>query len=531
MKSKTNISIVDNAKIRRKSDIIIGKKGEFPSGDILDANATKELVDNVAESVQAITDMAPEDFDTLKEAADAVNDLQEQIEAAKNCINVTYSEIVALRDTDKLIPGQFYRITDYVTTVSVGITNARSAGHQFDILVRADSGNTLNEQAWAVRHEGDTYFKDARLEAWEMKYRLDNVDFSQRKGTVARTRFGLTITSLGTVDINGTAYVQWNRPSTSNSDGYTRIISLTKEVGAELDLYNHVTGEINVNYPDTITSIVADITEDGKGTITWMKDEHGNECPYDFKNIQYKRYMTTDSVSGRTGLDGKYMIAAISSCPQYLSMEDVEDFIWAYTFSSNSAGGEQTDYSLTAQRQVHDNVMKSYSGGLPNNVMFGENTHSNSFGFDCYNNSLCNNCYSNSWGYYCHSNSLSSSCHNNCFGDNYQYNSLGNNCYSNSWGYHCNKNSLHDWCYQNSWGDDCNNNSWTSYCSNNVVFNGVEYTQIITQYVKNVQVLTGVKGGVNTRQTLPFAASKTYTQVAAMTSAGTLKIYVPGDLA
>lgn len=80
MKSKTNISIVDNAKIRRKSDIIIGKKGEFPSGDILDANATKELVEDkisdVAESVQAITDMAPEDFDTLKEAADAITSLQ-----------------------------------------------------------------------------------------------------------------------------------------------------------------------------------------------------------------------------------------------------------------------------------------------------------------------------------------------------------------------------------------------------------------------------------------------------------------------
>ena len=31
-------------------------------------------------------------------------------------------------------------------------------------------------------------------------------------------------------------------------------------------------------------------TPAGKGVIYYMKDEHGNECPYDFKNIQFKRY-------------------------------------------------------------------------------------------------------------------------------------------------------------------------------------------------------------------------------------------------
>ncbi len=191
MKSKTNISIVDNAKIRRKSDIIIGKKGEFPSGDILDANATKELVDNVAESVQAITDMAPEDFDTLKEAADAVNDLQEQIEAAKNCINVTYSEIVALRDANKLISGQWYRITDYVATTTQ--TDTRSANHPFDILVQAIDGSHLKEDAYAALHEGDAYFANSKLEAWKLNYCLDNdterfgwADTENGKGVIYR---------------------------------------------------------------------------------------------------------------------------------------------------------------------------------------------------------------------------------------------------------------------------------------------------------------------------------------------------------
>ena len=99
-------------------------------------------------------------------------------------VKATYEEMTEMRSQGKLIPGQYYQITDYMTTVNEAtITNARSAGHPFDILVRADSATVLNEQAWAVRHEGDTYFKDARLEAWQLKYRLDNVQWSKQAGT------------------------------------------------------------------------------------------------------------------------------------------------------------------------------------------------------------------------------------------------------------------------------------------------------------------------------------------------------------
>ena len=34
-------------------------------------------------------------------------------------------------------------------------------------------------------------------------------------------------------------------------------------------------------------------TENGKGVIYYMKDEFGNEAPYDFKNVQFKRYLIT----------------------------------------------------------------------------------------------------------------------------------------------------------------------------------------------------------------------------------------------
>ena len=88
-------------------------------------------------------------------------------------IPITYDELKQLRDTNMLAPGQQYRITDYVTTVA-NYNNAWSAGHPFDIIVTADSNNKLNEDARAIQREGDEYFKESKLESWELKYCLDN---------------------------------------------------------------------------------------------------------------------------------------------------------------------------------------------------------------------------------------------------------------------------------------------------------------------------------------------------------------------
>lgn len=86
--------------------------------------------------------------------------------------SVTYAELVNLRANGKLFTGSYYRITDYVTTTSQA--NTLSANHQFDIIVLALTNDTLSEQAWAIHHEGDTYFQNSHLEAWQIWYCLDN---------------------------------------------------------------------------------------------------------------------------------------------------------------------------------------------------------------------------------------------------------------------------------------------------------------------------------------------------------------------
>ena len=85
---------------------------------------------------------------------------------------ITHSELVKLRNENKLLPGTFYRITDYECTTIQADT--RSANHPFDIIVQALDEHTLSENAQAIQHDDDTYFADAKLEAWQLKYALDN---------------------------------------------------------------------------------------------------------------------------------------------------------------------------------------------------------------------------------------------------------------------------------------------------------------------------------------------------------------------
>ena len=85
---------------------------------------------------------------------------------------VTYEELKALRDNKQLEAGMKYRITDFVTETKQ--TNTRSAKHPFDVIVTALDAATLSEEAMAIPHEGDTYFRYANLASWKIWYSLDN---------------------------------------------------------------------------------------------------------------------------------------------------------------------------------------------------------------------------------------------------------------------------------------------------------------------------------------------------------------------
>ena len=95
-------------------------------------------------------------------------------------IEITYADLVDLRNENTLTPGRFYRIVDYITTTTQ--VETKSAGHQFDIIVLALSKNTLSEDAWAVPH--DFYKKDENGN--DISNNVDNCKFNE-DGTIKTT--------------------------------------------------------------------------------------------------------------------------------------------------------------------------------------------------------------------------------------------------------------------------------------------------------------------------------------------------------
>ena len=477
----------------------------------------------------------------VKTIVGAINELWQKFnDYLKGIQHVTYTQLVLLRDNGKLIAGQWYRITDYMTTVANDM-EARSAGHPFDLLVMAINEDTISEEAKAVKSLRDSngYFDNANINAWKVWYCLDN-DI---------TRF------------------QW-----------------------------------------------AD-TENGKGVIWRMIDEWQNDCPYDFKNVQFKRYKVTpttpvpDDVEEQQSLaelDGTYI--GTNAEMKSLTVEDYDDFVWVYTFSLGDRLSTPVDASLMGyvnNEQGEGYGYKGYYGDnviLPctchqtiddeqqsvfclnnvvwftNNVRYrslicgnrvesecinmtlsGHGTHikhdcqniimgdgclGNTIGVGCFlctfgnycsGNTFGNDCYNNTFGNDCDNNTFGNNCNNNTFGNSCNNNTFGNDCYNNTFGNYFQWNTFGNGCYYNTFGNSCNNNTFGNNCRLITVHGGVEYVSITggstsSSYVQNAQILNGTHGSdISNRLQISFQEDVSYCQFAGQNSSGVLKIWTPAD--
>ncbi len=403
----------------------------------------------------------------------------EKLEMPENDTNsVTWAQLKEMRDNALLDPGMLYRITDYQCTTSQADT--RSAGHLFDVVVQALGPDTLSERAWAMPHDGDEYFQDSKLEAWQLWYCLDN---------------------------------------------------------------------------DTSRFAWAD-AEDGKGVIWRMVDEWGNDCPYDFKNIQFKRWAVTGLSKGSDEMkaaliydadDNPFYFGIYNSvygdvvAPINAEIDDLTNWAWHYTFHGwrKAADGELTPYDKSSEqftapdefkqwsaeeyeeagttdickdnilghnldRNVMDNegssLYRDAAEELPNNVFMsmsycyydeeegwsysfdetysnrlGDKCYNNTFGNGCYNNTFGSNCYSNTFGNSCYNNTFGNYCHDNTFGNYCQSNTFGNGCSYNTFGNDCYRNTFGNWFNQNTFGNGCSYNTFGNYCCYNTFGNGCHY--------------------------------------------------------
>lgn len=462
-------------------------------------------------------------------------------------VDTTWAELKSMRDNSQLTVGCLYRITDYETIIS-GV-DVQSAGHVFDIVVLATDVNMLSEDAMAVHSERDTegYFANSKLEAWELKYCLDNDTSRFAWASVEGEQWIISV-------FETTVYMSLVSTDDHTYDGFPYKFTASVEglfvefYFAHLELQEGeefipnkmvINGEIQENAP--ITQIIHNNTPEGKGVIWYMNDEFNNLCYYDFKNVLFKRSLiiaTKENPSeNECAFYGKY--AGQTMMEQPLLPEgyaiDPNDSKYLYTFSVIVADGSVKDNSigldLTSEGMgiIHScnlNQIKAnedeYSFILNlNDIVFVSTYNSiedmqnivqigNTFGTLCSYNTFVNKamenifgsyCYGNSFGNYCEHNSFGNDCslntfNNNCslnsFGNGCQYNLLGELCFYNSFGNNSTGNLLGYGCANNSFGKQCNGNSFGNNCEHNSFGNGCKYNDIFDS-AEYITVFEGVQ--------------------------------------
>ena len=257
----------------------------------------------------------------------------------------------------------------------------------------------------------------------------------------------------------------------------------------------------------------------GKGVIYWMKDEFGNECGYDFKNIQFKRWNVTDSVEGRN-VNG-YM-GVLDNLAEGLTIDDEDDWRWAYTFDSN---GVDASLKVVGNVVALDNVIgetMDWKGkrSLAGNVFYGH-ARKNVLGYNCDNNTF-HEADDNTLGNECDANAIMTM----------RLNTIGNNFSENS-GVLLQNNTMGNSVYINKWktvsetniGNFVTYNAWENV-DYSTIGNGIEST-VIESAVGYVQILDGVSGASASPMTIPFVAG-TDSQCAGMMG-GAVKVWKPAE--
>ena len=555
--------------------------------DLSDISKKQDKTDNsLLTTAKNIVDAINEIWGNLNELWNRMTDY------LKGIYHVTWEELKELRDTGKLVPGHRYRITDYITTIA-NDPEARSAGHPFDIIVLATATDTLSEEAHAIRSARDTdnYFADANLNAWKLWYCLDNDNtrfaFANKDGIPSYPQDATIQFVWRTKDITADTNVSFNLYHEDNGnlfamengeddlyaselfegDNHVFYAATLRELLDEgMDMSSLISfgvkviddglwnegSYIEIRCNDAIvgtfmangspyTSQAYDLAtlfdpskqlQLGKGVIYRMIDEWNNDCPYDFKNVQFKRYRVIDvSANGELSeLDSKYY--GYNDYMTNLEIEDENDFVWAYTFSFVDDDGNWLDYSLKREDAIYTesefgdwgylhqfkkgrceyNLIRHcyaavtiddacYRALALNNIVlistidelcglsgemllneFGtgnynmtvkDNPEKNAFGNKCYNNIVGS--YGNTFGNGCWGNTFGNGCSWNTFGNNCYYNTFGNGCEGNTFGNDCYENTFGNYFYSNTFGNGCSWNTFGNGCDSNTFGNGCSW--------------------------------------------------------
>lgn len=388
--------------------------------------------------------------------------------AVTPAISTTYANLVSLRNSGSLIPGQQYRITDYKTTTTT--TNTSSANHYFDVIVTADSTNKLNEEAKATQSARDTanYFTNCNLNAWKIWYCLDN----------DTNRFEWADSTSGT----GVIYRMIDE---KNNDVPYDFKNIRFKLGLTNGLYNSSASTLSWVYTFNAYDKNNSVIEDA-----WKACEKSaeNEC---YNNIIKPYYNGSKQALNK------------------IIFTNVYDSHYYFTCFSNTFG-----------YNCYDNIFSNSCfgntfGDMCANNTFGERCSSNTFGIDC-----CTNIFGN----YIMLNIFGDSFSINVLGSKYTRNTFGEHCTHIYFTSDTETNQTkYDGYRYNHFGDNC---EYICFKGEGTLTDGTGSARFIQNY-NFAQGLCGTSDGF---LTINGVRNRDFETKVAKNSLGELKTYCEADL-
>lgn len=492
------------------------------------------------------------DTDTLDNyyTTDQVDELLEEF-SPNNMIETTWTNLRSLRDSSQLVKGAWYRITDYnFVTTRLGI---QSGNHQFDIVLLAISESMLSESGYACKHAGDHYFEREVTEGGiEWLYTLYVDDYVESygdepvdhaddihstdvfcdSGVLPHPGTGDDVPVLyktdtgeysidepdyddayfyeGTYDLDGDEYDMWGKYEYDHDNEewvFMQQYALTPIVVEDGELITSPIPEtkivpVNMNAWELKYCLDNDkelfnwAETDGKGVIYYLKDEFGNEAPYDFKNILFQRKnitsvssndlsIFTQGENSHLGLLSNYGITCGDNNYYYYTFDTPFNAGNDSSLFGDSAYNTIKPYILAGQRLINNIVL-----GVANNNTIGSNCHDLTLWGTVGENNLTYNCYnllvaylsqtimtyvrsttfyslgSTTFGSGCFQNignmltnsEIGDGCNNNSFGTGNMGIKMGNGCSNNTFGTFNYNNTFE------SGVANCNLGNFVSYC-------------------------------------------------------------------
>lgn len=456
-------------------------------------------------------------FNSYKNATSAtLQEMDSAIANAGNMQEVTYARLVELRGSGGLVAGTQYRITDFVTTVGSGVEHVRSAGHQFDVIVTADSAGTLNEVARAALHSGDEYFLNSKLRAWKIWYSLDNetgrfnwADGENGKGVIYRMidEFGNDLP----FDFKNVQFEMYH---------VDEVLSKDQDVAYGLNVFREDadTWSLKWWFAGGFSTEPIGVTTDDSGNKSYTGTSSGlwDPSPYGPSGTA----VTIDSYTGK--YSAEFQLGFGSAITFITSSERVSMYAYAFSLVGNaSASPNIRDSSLDGMlNAVYENSVSPYAleyYRLPYVVFLGINCRFNAIGHsaqyvsidkDCYNNRIGDSCGSIVMGVGCYENTFRNNCvdtfagsgsYDIAVGNGSSYNTFVSGNYGNVLGNGCSYNIFYSGSKGNVLGNDSYSNVFGVDAHWNSVGNGCYRNKLLGGYnvFHNGCYLNTATGGYN----------------------------------